>query len=576
MKIFRFLLPLFAATLPVAAQYRTESFAVKAGWNAIYLNVDPGSQTFEEIFQGSPDVLQVWQWSPSQVDPSLNGGDPENPLNEWRVWRRDDPEGTVITTAIPNNAYLVELDGAASDQTISFKGKVVEPKVLFRTDGLNLVGFPITSGAPKQLNRYLAGAGLFDNNTNAFRYVGGPLAQNSNPLDQPARFIDARRGEAFWIRSNQFTDFYGPLNVNVALDDGLNFGSGGDLKRLVVTNQTDVEITATLTLEASESAPGGVGALAQPGLTVQERDETTGGFTYRPFGASETIVLPPKAKRGITLAINRASLTGPVGTQFASLLKVVDQQENSSTYTEIYLPVTAEQGGLSGLWLGEAHISQVQNRLQKFQRDAEGNLELDEDGDAIPEGEQQAGLAGTAQTFKMRLLVHLDDAGQATLLSQAFVGLDGTGAPIVSTTESALDAAQLDSASRLTTSHFPLDMAETLSGAFAPGGQLTATVVLGANHKSNPFLHSYHPDHDNKDARFSSTPLPDGVESHRIERAVTLSFDATDTVGIGPSWGGSVLTGTFSEVISGLHKQSLQTSGAMSFSKVTDISTFVR
>jgi hypothetical protein len=41
---------------------------------------------------------------------------------------------------------------------------------------------------------------------------------------------------------------------------------------------------------------------------------------------------------------------------------------------------------------------------------------------------------------------------------------------------------------------------------------------------SNPFLHTYHPDHDNLNASFRNE-LPQGSESYTIVREITLSVD---------------------------------------------------
>ncbi len=37
---------------------------------------------------------------------------------------------------------------------------------------------------------------------------------------------------------------------------------------------------------------------------------------------------------------------------------------------------------------------------------------------------------------------------------------------------------------------------------------LTRTIQIPYNDPTNPFVHQYHPDHDNKDARFENIPLP--------------------------------------------------------------------
>ena len=46
------------------------------------------------------------------------------------------------------------------------------------------------------------------------------------------------------------------------------------------------------------------------------------------------------------------------------------------------------------------------------------------------------------------------------------------------------------------------DMA--LAGTFAPGNSLTGAIQIASDYPLNPFLHKYHPDHDNLDASFNA------------------------------------------------------------------------
>ena len=46
-------------------------------------------------------------------------------------------------------------------------------------------------------------------------------------------------------------------------------------------------------------------------------------------------------------------------------------------------------------------------------------------------------------------------------------------------------------------------------------------LVDHGDHVANPFLHTYHPDHDNLNADFDAT-LPRGVESFGIERSMSF------------------------------------------------------
>eukprot|EP01035_Chromulina_nebulosa_P011060 gene11060-14803_t len=110
----------------------------------------------------------------------------------------------------------------------------------------------------------------------------------------------------------------------------------------------------------------------------------------------------------------------------------------------------------------------------------------------------------TVRSFPLRVLLHVDDAGTARLLSQVFVG---TLAPAphnvgLCTRESGLKADAKATAARYVSTQLPLDTEiATGSGTVALGGTLVRTFTLGFNDRVNPFVHAYHPDHDNRDAR---------------------------------------------------------------------------
>jgi hypothetical protein len=80
-----------------------------------------------------------------------------------------------------------------------------------------------------------------------------------------------------------------------------------------------------------------------------------------------------------------------------------------------------------------------------------------------------------------------------------------------------------------------------LTGQLAPGGTLTGTIYLGADHPTNPFRHKYNP-----------------IELHgyAITRALTVSFDSTPGTNAPsqPGFGVDLISGTYHESISGLHK----------------------
>lgn len=105
-------------------------------------------------------------------------------------------------------------------------------------------------------------------------------------------------------------------------------------------------------------------------------------------------------------------------------------------------------------------------------------------------------------------------------------------------------------------------------GNFGPGSEISASVVVASNLPTNPFLHKYHPDHDNLDANF----LNPAAEAYEVVRNIRFGFVAEDpSGGAVPGWGDSLVGGTFSESITGLHKNPIFTSGQFRLRRVSAV-----
>jgi hypothetical protein len=88
----------------------------------------------------------------------------------------------------------------------------------------------------------------------------------------------------------------------------------------------------------------------------------------------------------------------------------------------------------------------------------------------------------------------------------------------------------------------------------------------------NPFVHRYHPDHDNLDERFERT-LPEGLESFSINRQVELQFSSTDLDNLAlAGWGDNQLGGIYRETITGAHKTPLYVSGTFRLYQASRVS----
>jgi hypothetical protein len=249
----------------------------------------------------------------------------------------------------------------------------------------------------------------------------------------------------------------------------------------------------------------------------------------------------------VTFGINRAGMSGTT-TYYASLLRFTD----SGSLLDVNLPVSAAPASLAGLWVGDAQVSAVTSKV--------------------------AGSPGatTPRSFPLRFILHVDAAGTARLLSQVFMGtLANEGNPVgLCTKEAGLKQDAKDSARRMSVAHLPLDtVTSSGSGSVAPGSTLVRTVSIPYNDPTNPFVHTYHPDHDNLDARPDGTavPLAAGVESHGITRQCSFQFSAAPPAGVTSlGWGSTVIGGTYTEVLTGLHKETITISGAFTLRRASE------
>ncbi len=214
-------------------------------------------------------------------------------------------------------------------------------------------------------------------------------------------------------------------------------------------------------------------------------------------------------------------MSGGPGALFAGILQFTD----SFSFTEVDIPVSAIESSTAGLWVGNASVTQVRNYLKNYQMDTNNVPVISSNGNYIITS-INTNLGPVAKPFPLRLILH-SDGTNVVLLQHVFFGLSRYTNSMLATTQSLLDPAHLGTARRITATHLPWSEANTpwsFTGQLAPGGVLATTVDLAYDDQAaNPFLHTYHPDHDNLDATFQ-TELAQGYESYRITRQVTLNI----------------------------------------------------
>jgi hypothetical protein len=204
----------------------------------------------------------------------------------------------------------------------------------------------------------------------------------------------------------------------------------------------------------------------------------------------------------------------------------------------------------------------------------------------------------TSATFDLRLIVHVDTNGVTRLLREVIqMFRNGTytnnasGQKVVSQpgqyvllTDDRLipqfqGAASRDGVSvgrRISTATFDFDPPGgtnylIMTGAFGVSNTVDCAITLTPATPTNPFLHKYHPDHDNLNGDFQPITNPALAEVYTVTRQIQLQFTASDPGGqVAADYGYSSIGGIYQETVTGLNKNPLFCSGTFHLVRVTD------
>jgi hypothetical protein len=372
---------LCASAASAPAQWLSQSFTLKPGWNAIFTHVDVSHQSLDSLVpDANGPVAEVWLWKPTFstvqfVDTPYTNAVPNS---QWAVWTSARGDTDTLTTLVGNGAYLVN-NRSASDFVWTVKGKAVPPSYQWTTTGLNFLGFPTPVSPAPNFATYLAPAPGLDlaktlqNQARVFRYPGGNFG-STNPVEVVsfnASTTPVTRGQAYWVRgsTNYYNHYYGPVEVRLQNSAGLEYRDTLGTYSLRLKNLTTTSRTVAFNLVASENPPAGQPAIvATPQLLVRG-DLSTTTLTYNhTVLAGQQFTLAPVGQAGseleVVLGLNRSLMTAPSGSLYAGILRITD----TAGLQQTDVPVSATVPNASGLWVGSASINQVGQYLKTYSK----------------------------------------------------------------------------------------------------------------------------------------------------------------------------------------------------------------
>lgn len=193
----------------------------------------------------------------------------------------------------------------------------------------------------------------------------------------------------------------------------------------------------------------------------------------------------------------------------------------------------------------------------------------------------QTNLGAVPTAYPLRLIV-FNDGVNSSLLQRVYYGLRQQTNIVVATTENVLDVATLNTARRISSSMMPWTAANQpwpFTGSLIQGGVLTTTLTENYDDQAaNPFLHTYHPDHNNLNyANNPPSELPVGSESYNIRRTITLSILPNTMDFLTLTTGNSKLGGAYNETITltglGGATRTYNTAGGFLLTRISPVAT---
>ncbi len=523
------------------AQLVTESIDLQAGWNAVWLNLQPEPNTVDEILaaQSPPlDYQAIWTLVEKGAATAVNDGDA---TGRWLFHDRDVPPNiSTLRVLHGHRGYLIHMRSAGQ---LHLAGRPVIRSHQFSSRTANLFGALTdpTSGIlsfeqffshPKAIGKVRAGGTPVKHDV---------FAMSANSLVRKNLTDAILPNTAYWVNVVQDFEYAGPLDLT-STSNGLSFGRTTALRTLSIGVPFSAS-ARTVTLEAlpcaALAANGACSAGAGAVDWLEFRDSGPLELpTWQPLAAGAVVQVPPgltqvevqlRARRAelATSARNRGGGTSPVDFPL-----VIDVKDDVGTRAVLAANVSIEP--VFGRWIGRATLTRVSAHP------AIQPLPLDQ---------------AEAPQLEMTLLLELPDPTAAQggaspqLLDSMTVDTFRDGRPL---------------ARRFTTVLFdrPVVLTEDAGDPLDPlgaSGTLHGTLPITPEDPLNPYRHRYHPEHR---------------KGYDITRDITIKIESQqdrlteELAGLDGTFGSQRLRGQYTEVITGISAQPITVQGTFQLDRV--------
>lgn len=578
-----------ALSLMARAQWITQRINLKSGWNAIHLKVNPSVTDCASVFS-SPNIDEVTWWNRDRISDGTGAA-----IVDSYNWYRDPSKAEACTFGhvVGDQRYLVH---ATTTVQLDIIGTPAIPKGTIYLGESNLVGVNVNNlassgGEPTYYEYFMP----FYYRTPSWYEVS---AENTAVrLPNSARITDASK--AVWLdtEGTGVATFTGPFLVTLGnSDQTVNWTDDATAVRTInVKNISSEARILRIERNSSQEPPTGARRCAGDIALLRDTIDWSGGFANHvfvpmPFPFTTNLAAGASFELGIKPDVSRMAATD--AGDYMSVLVISDKGstiagESRPDGTCLYRVGACAAGSLmsdavssaAGLWVGTVVLGEV-NRAKMLSSD-----------DAVDGQWDSTRMLDAPHPFQFRLLVHVDGSRNAKILNEVFTAKATPESDTLLLTDRATAIAFRErypggTIRRTASANFPfMEPLALEGGTFMDGGDtLVATITQQYDDKANPFVHSFHPQHDNiafnnqRPSKLGSGDEGRGeYESWGVTREISLAFDETDSTGAASPemWNRTITGGTYEETVHGLTGQGkpIKTRGIFRLTKVNDIPT---
>jgi len=235
--------------LSLIAAEHVQVVELKAGWNAVWLVVEPADPDPDVVFAGLPvDLVGTYFPAVGQTrfveDP--DGLDWNTP--SWAVWYPPEREEHVFSN-LPalhgNRAYLIR---AMSDCQWQAKGRRIKSEVRWTANAFNFVGFPLDVVSPPAFETFFSSSKAHAD-SRFYRLNEGKWRLVTNPANTAMH-----AAEAYAVYCRGRSDYQGPVQLEADFAESVAFGDHSEVT-LTFRNCSDTPQTVTLVRPPANRLP---------------------------------------------------------------------------------------------------------------------------------------------------------------------------------------------------------------------------------------------------------------------------------------------------------------------------------